>query len=296
MRNLVLSILFLSVVSFATAQELNCQITIDAQQVNQTNQQIFKTLERSLNDFVNKTQWTTKKYAAVERINASMVINVSQYNSDEFVATIQVQASRPVYNSTFDSPTFNFNDRQFRFIYQEFEPIVYNPNAFTTNLVAVIAYYVYVILGIDADTFSLRGGSDYYAQAQQIVNLSQSSGFLGWQEADGNRTRWRLLDNMLNNTYKEYRTVMYNYHRVGMDMMADDPAAAKSTIAKSLELFKALNNRRPNAFLVQTFFDAKAEEIESIYSSGPKINITQLVETLNNVAPFHASKWEKIKF
>ena len=296
MRNLVLSILFLSVVSFSTAQELNCQITIDAQQVNQTNQQIFKTLERSLNDFVNKTQWTAKKYAPAERINCSMVINVSQYNSDEFVATIQVQSSRPIYNSSFESPVFNFNDRQFRFIYQEFQPIVYNPNAFTTNLVAVVAYYVYVILGIDADTFSLRGGSDYYSQAQQIVNLAQTSSFLGWKEADGNRTRWRLLDNMLNNTYKEYRTVMYNYHRVGMDMMAEDPSAAKQSISGVMEIFKALNNRRPNSFLMQTFFDAKAEEIQSIFSGGPKVNVTELVETLNRIAPFHASKWEKIKF
>ena len=296
MRNLVLSILFLSVVSFSTAQELNCQITIDAQQVNQTNQQIFKTLERSLNDFVNKTQWTAKKYAPAERINCSMVINVSQYNSDEFVATIQVQSSRPIYNSSFESPVFNFNDRQFRFIYQEFQPIVYNPNAFTTNLVAVVAYYVYVILGIDADTFSLRGGSDDYSQAQQIVNLAQTRSFLGWKEADGNRTRWRLLDNMLNNTYKEYRTVMYNYHRVGMDMMADDPSAAKQSISGVMEIFKALNNRRPNSFLMQTFFDAKAEEIQSIFSGGPKVNVTELVETLNRIAPFHASKWEKIKF
>jgi hypothetical protein len=296
MRKLVLSILLLSVVSFSIAQELNCQIKIDVQQVNQTNQQIFKTLERSLNDFVNKTQWTNKKYAASERINSSMIINVSEYDSDQFVATIQVQSSRPIYNSSFESPVFNFNDRQFKFIYQEFQPIVYNPNAFTTNLVAVVAYYVYVILGLDADTFSPRGGSDYYAQAQQIVNLSQSSGFLGWKEADGNRTRWRLLDNMLNNTYKEYRTVMYNYHRVGMDMMADDPRAAKSTIGKGMELFVALNNRRPNSFLLQTFFDAKAEEIKSIFSGGPKINVVKLVETLNRVAPFHASKWEKIKF
>ncbi|WP_420573137.1 DUF4835 family protein [Kordia sp.] len=296
MRNLVLSILFFSVASFMTAQELNCQITIDAQQVNQTNQQIFKTLERSLNDFVNKTQWTNKKFAATERINCSMVINVSQYQSDEFVATIQVQSSRPVFNSSFESPVFNFNDRQFRFIYQEFQPIVYNPNAFTSNLVAVVAYYVHIILGIDADTFALRGGSNYYAQAQQIVNLSQSSPFLGWKEADGNRTRWRLLDNMLNNTYKEYRTVMYNYHRVGMDKMADDARTAKQAISGSLELFKSLNNRRPNAFLLQTFFDAKAEEIQNIYSGGPKVNVTKLVETLNRVAPFHASKWEKIKF
>ncbi|EDP94340.1 DUF4835 family protein [Kordia algicida OT-1] len=296
MRNLVLSILFFSVASFMTAQELNCQITIDAQQVNQTNQQIFKTLERSLNDFVNKTQWTNKKFAPQERINCSMVINVSQYQSDEFVATIQVQSSRPIYNSSFESPVFNFNDRQFRFIYQEFQPIVYNPNAFTSNLVAVVAYYVHIILGIDADTFSLRGGSDYYAQAQQIVNLSQTSPFLGWKEADGNRTRWRLLDNMLNNTYKEYRTVMYNYHRVGMDKMADDPRSAKQAISGSLELFKALNNRRPNSFLLQTFFDAKAEEIQNVFSGGPKVSVTQLVETLNRVAPFHASKWEKIKF
>jgi len=296
MRNLVLSLLFLCGISFATAQELNCQITIDTQQINQTNQQIFKTLERSLNDFVNKTQWTNKKFAATERINCSMVINVSEYNSDEFVATIQVQSSRPIYNSSFESPVFNFNDRQFRFIYQEFQPIVYNPNAFTSNLVSVIAYYVYVILGIDADTFALRGGSNYYAQAQQIVNLSQTSAFLGWKEADGNRTRWTLLDNMLNNTHKEYRTVMYNYHRVGLDVMADDARAGKQAISSTMEIFKALNNRRPNSFLLQTFFDAKAEEIERIFSGGPKINIVRLVETLNKVAPFHATKWEKIKF
>ncbi|MFK7746915.1 MAG: DUF4835 family protein [Kordia sp.] len=296
MRNLVLSLLLLCGVSFVTAQEINCQITIDTQQVNQTNQQIFKTLERSLNDFVNKTQWTNKKYTTSERINCSMVINVSQYNSDEFVATIQVQSSRPIYNSSFESPVFNYNDRQFRFIYQEFQPLVYNPNAFTSNLVAVIAYYVYVVLGIDADTFALRGGSDFYAQAQQIVNLSQSGPFLGWKEADGNRTRWTLLDNMLNNTHKEYRTVMYNYHRVGLDVMADDPRAGKEAISASMEIFKALNNRRPNSFLLQTFFDAKAEEIQQVFSGGPKINVVRLVETLNKVAPFHATKWEKIKF
>ncbi|WP_046745452.1 type IX secretion system protein PorD [Kordia zhangzhouensis] len=296
MRNLVLSILCCCVTLFMSAQELNCQITVDTQQINQTNQQIFKTLERSLTDFVNKTQWTNKKFAPQERINCSMVINVSQYNSDEFVATIQVQSSRPVYNSSFESPVFNFNDRQFRFIYQEFQPIVYNPNAFTSNLVSVISYYVYVILGIDADTFSLRGGSDYFAQAQQIVNLSQTSPFLGWKEADGNRTRWTLLDNMLNNTHKEYRTVMYNYHRVGLDVMADDPRAGKEAISGTLELFKALYNRRPNSFLLQTFFDAKAEEIQSIFSGGPKINVVRLVETLNKVAAFHSSKWGKIKF
>lgn len=296
MRNLVLSILLLGVVCVSVAQELNCQITIDTQQINQTNQQIFKTLQRSLNDFVNKTQWTNKKFAPQERINCSMVINVSQYQSDEFVATIQVQSSRPIYNSSFESPVFNFNDKQFRFIYQEFQPLVYNPNAFTDNLVAVIAYYVYVILGVDADTFKLRGGSEYFAKAQQIVNLAQPSQFLGWKEADGNRTRWLLLDNLLNNTHKEYRTVMYNYHRVGMDLMSDDTRAAKSTIAKSLEIFRALNSRRPNSFLLQTFFDAKADEIQRIYSGGPKVNVVSLVETLNKVAPFHAKKWEKIKF
>ena len=124
MRKLVLSILLLCVVSFSIAQELNCQIKVDVQQVNQTNQQIFKTLERSLNDFVNKTQWTNKKYAPSERINCRMIINVSEYDSDQFIATIQVQSSRPVYNSSFESSVFNFNDRQFKFVYQEFQPIV----------------------------------------------------------------------------------------------------------------------------------------------------------------------------
>lgn len=296
MRNLIYILIFLCTVGFVNAQELNCQIKVDTQQVNQTNQQIFGTLERALNDFVNRTQWTNKKYAGHERINCSMVINVSQYDSDNFTATIQVQASRPVFNSSFTTPIFNFNDRQFSFKYQEFQPLVFNDNAYTSNLVSVITYYIYVILGIDADTFQMQGGTEYFAAAQQIVNLAQQSNFLGWKEADGNRTRWRLLDNMLSDTYKEYRTVMYNYHRTGLDMMADNPKVGKLRISESLKFFRALNNRRPNAFLTQTFFDAKAEEIQNIFTDGPSINIVDLVDTLNKVAPFHAAKWEKIKF
>lgn len=280
----------------ASAQELNCKVTVNSDQIGQTNQQIFKTLERSLNDFVNKTRWTNKQFAFAERINCNMLINVSEYDSDRFGATIQVQASRPVYNSTFLTPIFNFNDKDFSFVYLEYQPLINNPNAFESNLVSVISYYVYIILGMDAASFEPNGGQQYFAQAQQIVNQAQQSGFAGWNQADGTRTRFRLSDNLQSNTFREFHLAMYEYHRLGMDKMADDPKASKVRIANSFNLLSLMNNRRPNSFLIQTFFDAKSDEILSIFSDGPQVSITRTVETLNKIAPFYASKWEGIKF
>ncbi len=280
------------------AQELNCTIKVNAAQVSQTNLQIFQTLERSLNDFVNKTRWTDKQYKTQERINCSMVINIRQYESDQFVAdNIQVSASRPVYNSTYETPVFNHQDPDFSFRYLEFEPLVYNPNNFQSNLVSVITYYIYIILGVDADTFKLNGGQAYFKEAQKILNLAQQSGFSGWNQADsGVRTRFWLIDNLLSNTFKEYHTVMYNYHRIGLDSMAEDPKGAKQKIAGAIRLFDIMNNRRPNSFLIQTFFDAKSDEVQAIFSEGPTVNVVSTVETLNRIAPFFASKWEDIKY
>ncbi len=296
MHKLLLYILFCFFIVEGSAQELNCKVTVNSDQIGQTNQQIFKTLERSLSDFVNKTRWTNKEFAFAERISCNMLINISDYSSDRFVATLQVQASRPVYNSTFLTPIFNFNDKDFSFIYLEFQPLVYNPNAFESNLVSVISYYVYMILGMDAATFAPNGGQPYFAQAQQIVNQAQQSGFAGWNQADGTRSRFRLSDNLQSNTFREFHQAMYEYHRLGMDKMAEDPKASKVKIANTFNLLSLMNNRRPNSFLIQTFFDAKSDEILSIFSDGPQVSITKTVETLNKIAPFYASKWEGIKF
>jgi len=295
MRN-VLFVIFLLVFTALPAQELNCVVTVNSDQVGQTNQQIFRTLERSLNDFVNKNKWTNRVYRENERVNARMFITVTQYESDRFEANIQIQSTRPVFNTTYESPVFNYKDDSFNFLYQEFQPLVYNPNNFDSNLVAVISYYVYIILGLDADTFSLEGGNDFYRQAQNIVTQAQSSNYSGWSQETGTRSRFELVDNLLSNSFREYRIAMYNYHRKGLDILADNNSTGKQIVAGSLRLFETLIKRRPNAFLIQTFFDAKSEEIQNIFSDGPKVDIVKLKETLNKVAPFYSSTWNEINY
>ena len=229
-----------------------------------------------MNDFVNKNKWTNRVYRENERVNARMFITVTQYESDRFEANIQIQSSRPVFNTSYESPVFNYKDDAFNFQYQEFQPLVYNENVFDSNLVGVISYYVYVILGLDADTFSLEGGDDLFRKAQNIVTQAQSSNFAGWSQQTGERTRFELVDNLLSNSFREYRIAMYNYHRKGLDVLGDNNSTGKQIIAGSMRLFETLISRRPNAFLIQTFFDAKAEEIQNIFSDGPKIDIVKL--------------------
>ncbi len=296
MRSILFFIALLITTFAGSAQELNCQVTVNSDQVGQTNQQIFRTLERSLNDFVNKTKWTNRVYRENERVNARMFITVTQYESDRFEANIQIQSTRPVFGTSYESPVFNYKDNAFNFQYQEFEPLVFNPNSFDSNLVGVISYYVYMILGLDADTFSLEGGNDYYRLAQNIVTQAQSSSFSGWSQETGDRSRFELVDNLLNNAFREYRIAMYNYHRKGLDILADNNSTGKQIIAGSLRLFETLISRRPNAFLIQTFFDAKAEEIQNIFSDGPKVDIVKLKETLNKVAPFYSGTWNEINY
>ncbi|MEM8506806.1 MAG: DUF4835 family protein [Bacteroidota bacterium] len=295
MRSIFLVFVFCSAFG-VLAQELDCTVTVNSDQVGQTNQQIFRTLERSLNDFVNKNKWTDRTFSKNERISARMFITVTAYESDRFEATLQIQSSRPVYNTSYETPVFNYKDNDVDFQYQEFEPLVYNPNSFDSNLVGVISYYVYIILGLDADTFSLQSGDEYYRLAQNIVTQAQGTNFGGWAQETGERTRFELIDNLLSNTFREYRMAMYNYHRKGMDVLADNNSTGKQVIAGSLRLFETLIKRRPNAFLIQTFFDAKAEEIQSVFSDGPKVDIVTLKESLNKVAPFYSSTWNAITY
>lgn len=281
----------------ARGQELNCTVTVNSDQVSQTNQQVITTLERSLTEFINKTRWTNRVFRENERINCRFFITVTNFESSRFQATIQVQSSRPVYNTSYESPVLNYKDDQFNFEYFEFQPLVFNENVFNSNLVGVISYYVYMVLGLDADTFELESGTEFYKKAQGIVTQGQGSNFAGWgQTSANNRNRFQLVDDLLSNTYREYRIALYNYHRKGLDILADNNSTGKQIIAGTLRLFETLNQRRPNAFLIQTFFDAKAEEIQNIFSDGPKVDVVQLKETLNRVAPFYASTWSQITY
>jgi hypothetical protein len=295
MRSFLFVLLF--IISFAplSAQELNCTVTVNSDQVAQTNQQVFKTLERSLNDFVNKNKWSNRVYKENERVNAQMFITITEYESNRFKGNIQIQSSRPVFNTSYQTPVFNYKDNQFNFEYIEFQPLIFNENIFESNLVSVISYYVYVILGLDADTFSLEGGNDYFRMAQTIVTQAQSSNSAGWSQST-DRNRFELVDNLMSNTFREYRVAMYNYHRKGIDILADNNSTGKQVIAGTMKLFETMISRRPNAILIQTFFDAKSDEIQNVFSDGPKVDVVKLKETLNRIAPLYSSTWNEIKY
>ncbi|HEX8563462.1 MAG TPA: DUF4835 family protein [Flavobacterium sp.] len=295
MRN-IFTLLLTICLATSQAQELNCTVTVNAEKVGATNNQVFQTLEKSLNEFVNRTDWTGQGFRQNERINCAMFITVNSYNTGTFNASIQVQSARPVFNSTYSSPIININDKDFTFNYTEFQNLSYNPTAFDSNLIAVIAFYSHMIIGMDADTFSPQGGSPYLATAQDIANLAQQSGYAGWSQGDGNQNRFFLINDMLAPTFAPYRQAMYEYHYLGLDNMAKDQKVAKENIKTALGTLRQLYSVRPNAYITRVFFDAKSDEIVSIFSGGPNIPITDLVDNLNRLSPTNASKWSAIKF
>ncbi len=295
MRKLFTLLTFL-IVGTSLAQELRCTVTVNAEQTARADQQIFKTLETQLQEFINETQWTNMSMATQERINCDMVINVSNYDGDNFVATLQILSSRPAYGSTYSSPVYNYNDQQFAFKYVEFQPLNFNPNSFDSNLISVIVFHIYTMIGLDADTFEEGGGESYFEIAKQIVNTAASSNSVGWKSTDGVQSRFRYNDALLSNIYNEFHNVMYQYHRLGIDRMSENPKEAKEAMAASISKLRTINDRRPNSFLLRTFFDAKEAEISAAFSGGPSIDIAKLMEDLNRMAPTKRSSWEKVRY
>lgn len=287
--------IFLFVLGFTQAQELNCSVKVNSERITATNQQIFKTLETSLNEFVNKNKWTNRDFKTNERIDCSMFINVSEFNNNVFTATIQVQAARPVYNSTYSTPILNINDKDFTFRYVEFENLFFNPNSFDSNLVSVVAFYAYMILAFDADSFEPQGGNEYLEIAQNIVSVSQSGG-KGWSQSDGLQNRFFLVNDMLSSTFSPVRLGFYEYHNQGLDLMANDLTAGKEGVKNAILTLSKIHSVRPNSYLARVFFDTKSDEILSVFTGGPSVNITDLVDNLNRVSPLNASNWSKIKF
>lgn len=294
MNKIVVLFLFLSF-GFVQAQQLNCTVTVNAQKMGNPNQQVYKTLETSLNEFINKTDWTEQSYKQQEKIDCSMYITLMSHSSDQFTATIQVQSSRPVFNSSYETPVLNINDKDFGFTYTEFENLIFNVNSFQSNLVSVISFYTYMIIGMDRETFELKSGDPYFQTAQTIATVAQQSNYKGWSQLDGNQNRYFLITDLLSPTYNEIRKTVFDYHQ-GLDMMTENSKLAKEKIKTALLSLNKLYNSKPNAYLTRVFFDAKSDEVASIFSGGPSITITDLVENLNKISPMNSSKWAMLKY
>lgn len=292
-----LNLTFFFLIGFiGVAQEINFQLTVNSDLVNQTNQQIFRTLEQSINEFMNSRAWTNQERLNEEKLDCSMVLNLTGYNNTQFEGTLQVQIQRPVFNTNFKTPILNYLDKDISFTYQEYQPLFYNTSTYESNLISLLSFYAFISLGIEADTFEERGGSIFYGVAQQILNLTNQNQKKGWNQADGNRNRYWLIDNLSSNTFREYRTAMYGYHRLGLDIMIEDPLMAKQNIMSSIESLNRLFSRRPNAFLNQIFFDSKSDEIVDIFSDGPEVDFQKTLNLLNKIAPFFGPKWKRIKY
>lgn len=294
MKNRI-SFLLLLFVGVMQAQQLNCSVQINSDKIATTNNQIFKNLEISITDFVNKTDWTGEDFKENEKIECSMVIILNTYDSNQFTASIQVQSTRPIFNSTYASPVFNYNDNDFSFRYVEFENLLFNPTNFDSNLVSVLSYYSYMILGFDADTYTLMGGNKNYEVAQQIMTVAQQSGYKGWTQSDSNQNRYFLVSDILSGTFDPYREALYQYHREGLDTMISDVKGSKDNIVEAINTLSKIYKVRPNAFITRVFFDAKADEIVSILSGGPKVALTETIDTLSRISPLNVSKWSTIK-
>ena len=295
MRKYLSVILLIIVCLDTTAQELNCSVQVTSPQVQGTERRVFETLQKSIYEFVNNRKWSNYSFKIEERIECSIIITINKrVSTDEFRATLNVQLRRPVYSASYNSVLFNYVDKDFDFRYVEYEPLDYSENTFTSNLTSVIAYYVYIFIGLDFDSFSLNGGAPFFEKAQAIVNSAQNTKEPGWKAYEKLKNRYWLIENLLNSTYSPIREAMYKYHRLGLDVMSDNIETGRAAIFESMELLRKANREKPNLFLLQLFLTAKADEIVKIFSNASPMDKNKVVNILNEICHGNANKYQKI--
>ena len=278
------------------AQELNARITVNGDQVATTDQSIFTTLQNSLTELVNTHKWTNATFAVNERIDCSMTIIVTEMDETNFTSEIQVQARRPVFDSSYTTTIMNFRDQQLDFEYTEGETLEYNTYSLESNLVATVVFYVYVILALDFDSFALQGGTTYIDRAQDIVNRAQSeSSWNGWKAFESSRNRHALITALQDNSSEAFRGLWYTYHRKGLDEMAANPDRGRTTIIEALPALEEVKSKRPTSVLLQMFSDAKLDEIVAIYSKATSQERQDGYKMLSNIFPSESTRLEGLK-
>ena len=252
-------ILFLSITG-VKAQELQCMVQISSPGMSETDRQILQTLQSSIYEFMNQRNWTEFQYKPEERIEASILITINEkVGSDEYRGTIQVQSRRPIFRTSYSSPLINHNDRDLSFRYVENQTLEYADNTFTSNLTSVLAFYAYLIIGFDFDTFSPMGGTPYFEKAQSIVNLAQNAPERGWKSFEGQRNRYWLMENIFNSQFSNIRQALYTYHRLGFDRMTDNMDMARSEVVNAIEMFQRVHRQRPGSYLMSIIMTTKGD-------------------------------------
>ncbi len=292
-------ILFFAGISVNTlfSQELNCQVSVVAPQIQGTTEkQIFDQMQKSIFEFMNNTKWTKDNYTTAERIDCSILINVkSKLSADDYSATIQIQSRRPVFKSSYYSPVVNYIDENLVFKFQQFQQLEFNINTFSNNLTSVLAFYAYITIASDYDTFSNLGGTEYFQKAQLIVSNAQSANEMGWKSFESNKNRYWIVENALQPVFQPIRECSYKYHRLGLDIMNEKADDGRKEILTSTELLLKVYKDRPASFPMELFFNAKVDEVVNIFSKGFPDEKAKIVETLTTVDPANSNKYFKIQ-
>ncbi len=277
------------------SQEIYCEVQINTQQVEGTDKKVFETLRTALFEFMNNRKWSNYNFAIEERIECSILINViSRVSSDEFDAELNMALKRPVFNSAYNTTMLNYIDKDFKFTYVEYQPLDFIENSYTSNLTSVLAYYVYMFLGMDFDSFTLYGGTPFYESAESIVNAAQGSGETGWKSFENQRNRFWMVENLLNPSYQPVRKFLYEYHRLGLDVMYSDAPKGRAAILKSLGYLEEVKDNWPNLFILQLIIEAKRDEFINVFSEGSATEKTRAMNILKKLDPANSSRYEEI--
>jgi hypothetical protein len=292
-----LVLLFVCLITTCTlrAQELNCTVNINATQIQISDRGIFSDMKQAIEQFMNTRKWTADAYKQHEKINCNILITITKMPSiGNFNASVQIQSARPIYNSTYSSLVFNFADREWEFEYIESLPMEYNDNSFTSNLTSMLAFYAYMIIGVDYDTFSELGGTPYFQRAQQVVIAAQNSNRAGWQALGSNRNRYWISENFNNVQMVDLRKALYAYHRLALDNFEKEPDKGRELILNGLRDIKKIRDINPNAIIIISFFDAKGRELANIFSTGNLQVRRQAYDIITAIDPSNRSMYEKM--
>lgn len=299
MKSLVAGLCLLMCFLNANAQELNCQVSIitDARlEVTSVEKEIFDQLKQTIYDMMNTTQWTKDKFKVEERINCNIQLQINSIPSPgTYSGSMQIQSSRPSFNSSYNTTVFNFQDDDIQFTYSRNAVLIYAPNQFRDNLTSILAFYAYFIIGMDYDSFSLKGGTPYFNEAQLIVSNAQSSGSTGWKSSEsGKRNRFYLVDNVLHQLFEPLRECNYEYHRNGIDKLYDDKVAGRKAIYDALMKLNKVVATRPNSINLLNFVQAKQVELKNLYADADVKDKNEIVNLLKRIDPANASRYQEI--
>lgn len=277
------------------AQEFKASVSVSASQLEGTDRRIFEELQKALFEFVNDRAWTNYSFAVEEKIECTFMLTLSErISSNEYKGRLNVVYRRPVFQTSYETPLFNYVDKDIQFKYDMGQPLNYADNVFASNITSLFAFYIYIILGLDFDSFAMNGGTPYYQKAQSIVNSAQGAIEKGWKSFESTRNRYWLIENLLNSSYSSVRMFVYNYHRKGLDVMSGNIDMGRGVISQSLEDLRKANRVKPGLFIVQIMLDTKREELGNIFKEATSMEKTKALNILNEIDPANSSNYQRL--